>query len=161
MGDRRGRPVEQKMLDVGNDPHRHPRPVGPAQRRAIDDGRIGKAIVLLGRQRRLEHFFVSLACSAVIPDGERRGAPSEPIRDPGTCIRKTVRPGYLGPGSRASRSAGMTAELVAYQSGLLCPTIRKYVSVSSSDTTSAYLASRSNRLCACAAAERSPTASRT
>ena len=36
-----------------------------------------------------------------------------------------------------------------------------YCSVSSSPTTSAYFALRSNRLCSCAAAERSPTASRT
>ena len=39
--------------------------------------------------------------------------------------------------------------------------VRKYASVASSDTTSAYLACRSNRLWSCAATERSPTASRT
>ena len=43
----------------------------------------------------------------------------------------------------------------------LWPTVFMYCSVSSSPTTSAYLALRSNRLCSCAAAERSPTASRT
>src|SRR5207253_2341418 len=43
----------------------------------------------------------------------------------------------------------------------LWPMVRRYCSVSSNETTSAYLALRSNRLCSCAATERSPTASRT
>src|SRR5262245_25477184 len=49
----------------------------------------------------------------------------------------------------------------AAPSARLCPMVRRYCSVSSSETTSAYLACRSNRLCSCAARERSPTASRT
>ena len=36
--DRCGRPVEQEVLDIWNDPDRHPRAIRPAQRLAIDDG---------------------------------------------------------------------------------------------------------------------------
>src|SRR5262249_16328507 len=108
-GDRRGRPVEQKVLDIRNDPDRHACAVRPPQRLAVDDGRIRITVLLLGGRRSLRHS-------------------SDP------CALY-----------------GLT----------LWPTVRRYCSVSSSETTSAYLASRSNRLCSWAAADRSPTASRT
>ena len=53
--DRCGRPVEQEMLDIGNDPDRHARAVWPAQRLAVHDGRVGISILLLRGGRPLRH----------------------------------------------------------------------------------------------------------
>src|SRR5262245_42082530 len=75
----------------------------------------------------------------------------------------------VGPAQRLAIDDGGIVEAVvlgrcghdAAPSTRLCPIVRRYCSVSSSETTSAYLACRSNKLCSCAATERSPTASRT
>src|SRR5215475_4841678 len=103
MGDGRGRAIEQEMLDVGNDPHGHARAIGPAQRWAIDDGRIRKAVVLLGWQRRLEHLSspqLTRLSSRPSAEGARAG-----IHVP--LPNDFLMSGYLDPGSaRFARRPG-------------------------------------------------------
>ncbi len=52
----RGWSVEQKMLDVRNDPERYARAVRPAQRLTVDDGGIREPIMLLRSGQRLRHI---------------------------------------------------------------------------------------------------------